>query len=412
MGVDPVAHLLDLAPEHPAVEYRTMVPGRIPLEDGAADVVWVCLVLGGITERRVLAATVHEIERVLRPGGVLLLAECTNRRADAPTGTTDPSRRTGGCSGRSSSSREASMRSSTTPSRCSPDAVPPPDSRGYCMPVPPPLPPPNRKAWGRVRGMVSSFAAMYDWSARFDLFRAKLRSRLGQGGNEVVSLRVKELDGRELHVRPGTADMNTIFLNYVQGAHLPPPGVAHRDLQQICELGSQIGTGLAGLCARYPNASVLGVEPDTDNAELARRNVAAFGSRCRVVQTAIWDTETEMTIEGEWVSGFSVRPSHTGDPPDRRIRRPTVEQLLAEHMPSGEIDYLVMNLEGTEPRVLAAAASWASRVTSIRCEIYRGRASRATTRWCCSTSSGSNLGGSHGHHWDGRSGYGVLVVAS
>jgi FkbM family methyltransferase len=239
--------------------------------------------------------------------------------------------------------------------------------------MPPPAPPPSRKSWGRVRGTIASFAQMAGWRARAKLLAAKLGPRIGRGRGEAVALPVKELDGRPLHVRPGTADMNTIFLNYIQGAHLPPPPFVERDLHQICELGSQIGTGIAGLAARYPRARVLGVEPDSANAALARQNVAPFGDRCVVVETAIWDAETELTIEGEWVSGFTVRPATATDSPERRVRATTVDRLLAEHLPEGQIDYMVMNLEHTEPRILAAADSWAPRVASIRCEIYPGK---------------------------------------
>jgi hypothetical protein len=219
-----------------------------------------------------------------------------------------------------------------------------------------------------VRGTIWSFAQMAGWRARLRLLAAKVGPRIGWRRGEVVALPVKELDGRPLHVRPGTADMNTIFLNYVQGAHLPPPPFVERDLHQICELGSQIGTGIAGLAARYPRARVLGVEPDSANAALVRRNVAPFGDRCQVVHT-----ETELTVEGEWVSGFTVRPAAATDPAERRVRATTVDRLLAEHLPEGQIDYMVMNLERTEPRILAAAASWAPRVASIRCEIYPGK---------------------------------------
>jgi FkbM family methyltransferase len=215
--------------------------------------------------------------------------------------------------------------------------------------------------------------AMHGWRARLKLLWIKLRARFRRGEAEAVGLRMRELDGGRLYVRPGTADMNTIFLNYVQGAHLPPPEFVDRDLRQICELGSQIGTGIAGLAARYPNASVLGVEPDQDNAALARRNVAPYGARCEVVVAAIWDAETDLTIEGDWVSGYTMRPSRPDDPRDRRVQGTTVDRLLDEHMPEGTIDYLVMNLERTEPRVLAAASGWAPRVASIRCEIYPGK---------------------------------------
>lgn len=84
LGVDPIQSLLDLAPEHPQVEYRRIEEGRIPVEDGTVDVAWICLVLGTITEEEALRATVAEIERVLRPGGLVFLVENTTRAKSLP----------------------------------------------------------------------------------------------------------------------------------------------------------------------------------------------------------------------------------------------------------------------------------------------------------------------------------------
>lgn len=77
VGVDPIQRLLDLAPRHPQVDYRLMGEGQIPLDAASVDVVWICLVLGGI-HGRTLDATIAEIGRVLRPGGLVFLVENTN----------------------------------------------------------------------------------------------------------------------------------------------------------------------------------------------------------------------------------------------------------------------------------------------------------------------------------------------
>jgi hypothetical protein len=82
MGVDPVRELLELAPAEPSVEYRVMLPGRIPGADGCFDVVWVCLVLGGIVLPTLLYETVRELERVLAANGLLFLVENTSRKED------------------------------------------------------------------------------------------------------------------------------------------------------------------------------------------------------------------------------------------------------------------------------------------------------------------------------------------
>jgi len=82
LGVDPIARYLELAPRAPGVEYRVLERGRIPAPDASFDIVWICLVLGGIVGRRELKRTVREIERVLRPGGLIFVVENTSPTPD------------------------------------------------------------------------------------------------------------------------------------------------------------------------------------------------------------------------------------------------------------------------------------------------------------------------------------------
>lgn len=82
IGVDPIRALLDRAPAPPGVQYRQVLNGRIPVDDASIDVVWVCLVLMCITDPRALRQAVSEIERVLRPGGLVFLVENTEPRTD------------------------------------------------------------------------------------------------------------------------------------------------------------------------------------------------------------------------------------------------------------------------------------------------------------------------------------------
>ena len=82
VGVDPIQSLLDLAPKNENVEYKRIVNGVIPINAESFDVVWVCLVLGGIISNKDLVDTTREINRVLKNGGLLVLVENTTNIKD------------------------------------------------------------------------------------------------------------------------------------------------------------------------------------------------------------------------------------------------------------------------------------------------------------------------------------------
>jgi FkbM family methyltransferase len=116
---------------------------------------------------------------------------------------------------------------------------------------------------------------------------------------------------------------------------------------------------------------MLGVEPDPQNAAVARKNLARFGERCRIVESAIWDHDTELVIERsrrEW--GLVVRPRDPTDPPEwPSVAARSIGSVVADFDPGEDIDFMFMDIEGTEGRVLEAQdTSWAERVRSIRVE--------------------------------------------
>ncbi len=82
IGVDPISHFIELAPKHSFVEYRAMRDGEIPVSSESVDVVWICLVLGGVVKDRLLIKTLAEINRVLRKDGLLFLVENTTVKSN------------------------------------------------------------------------------------------------------------------------------------------------------------------------------------------------------------------------------------------------------------------------------------------------------------------------------------------
>lgn len=79
IGIEPVLSLIKMASKSSDVEYMVMKEGSIPLPDEYADIVWICLVMGGIG-KKALGKTVEEIKRVLKKNGLLFLIENTSEK--------------------------------------------------------------------------------------------------------------------------------------------------------------------------------------------------------------------------------------------------------------------------------------------------------------------------------------------
>lgn len=88
IGVDVVKSLLDMAQTGDKVEYRLLSaqPGHdhasIPFPNESFDIIWVCLVMGGLSKDAFYQATV-EMERVLKRDGLLFLVENTSEKENS-----------------------------------------------------------------------------------------------------------------------------------------------------------------------------------------------------------------------------------------------------------------------------------------------------------------------------------------
>ncbi len=142
-------------------------------------------------------------------------------------------------------------------------------------------------------------------------------------------------------------------------------------MRQIVELGTNIGIGLGDLAVRYPQAQLLGVEANPDNARLARRNLARFGERCELVEVAVWSAPGRIDLAGD-LPGL-LRAGTGEGAISLSVDAITVEELLVAHMPEGPIDYLHLDIVGAEPEVLRADSAWAQRVQALTMQLYDDR---------------------------------------
>lgn len=187
-----------------------------------------------------------------------------------------------------------------------------------------------------------------------------------------VELRVRPLGGELVRVRPGTSDPDTLWDAFVRRYHLPPPEVAREPVGLIWDLGANVGLTAAHLLVLYPDARVVAVELDSDNLALARANCAPWADRIGLVEAAVWPEDGEIRYHGWSTNTSSYRVAGEADSTAtvRRARAVSLNSLLADERPTAWVDYVKMDIEGAEQRVLGEETEWASRVRAIKVETH------------------------------------------
>jgi FkbM family methyltransferase len=169
--------------------------------------------------------------------------------------------------------------------------------------------------------------------------------------------------------RPGTTDSRVFYQIFILREYSCLDDLAGVDL--IVDCGANVGYSSAYFLSRHPEARVIAVEPDPENAKMLERNLRPFGDRAKVVRAAVWSHAAGLVIDesaggGEWA--VQVRECREGEA--ATIQATTVGAILAE---SGEavISLLKMDVEGAEAVVFTGNyREWLDRTENLVIELH------------------------------------------
>jgi hypothetical protein len=206
--------------------------------------------------------------------------------------------------------------------------------------------------------------------ARLVAAEALLGERTDAAADSAVPVLAKKFGRRTVWLRPRSSDPQALqFLNY--GHHLPPAELSG-PVEHIAVFGANIGLLLSDLGARYPGARLLGVEPDHQNAILARHNLAHLDDRCTLRETAVWYRDETLTLNWErdaWGLKVTDPPQEdSASPGIRRIDAVNAAALLSDFAGDAPIDYLLINIESAWYEMLRHG-EWANNVRCINIEM-------------------------------------------
>ncbi len=127
---------------------------------------------------------------------------------------------------------------------------------------------------------------------------------------------------------------------------------------------------MADFAARYPEAHIIGVEVDPENAILCTRNIEPWASRCQLIEAAVWgeDGEIEYRRDPGMETGFRVGPVARAAA-NARARSISLNTLLSL-TPGRHVEFAKVDIEGAERDVLRRHTEWASAVRSVKVEVH------------------------------------------
>jgi FkbM family methyltransferase len=158
-----------------------------------------------------------------------------------------------------------------------------------------------------------------------------------------------------------------VFQQYMPVTKLESPTV-------IVDCGANAGYSALFFLKHFPEARVIAVEPDPNNAELCRHNLHPFLDRVVVIQKALWGRVTKLSFVEEsrrpgeeWGIQVQSTPTSSAEDAVEAIDIPS----LMEATDLTFIDILKIDIEKSEADVFQAnPTAWLHLVRNIAIELH------------------------------------------
>ena len=222
--------------------------------------------------------------------------------------------------------------------------------------------------------------ALLWWQIRFATavaISAAVRPRAFFSKPWAIDVRIKGLG--LLHVRRRDSDSDTLRQVFGQGdydvSRFPQYERILARYRQILEAGrtplvidagANIGAASIWFAKLFPEASIVAIEPDPDNAEICRRNTRAFKS-IQVLECALGSRGGEVYLQKEHLDSWSTRTERSEEA-GSGVRICTIAD--AEKAADGDLFLVKIDIEGFEDDLFASNTEWIERAQAIIIETH------------------------------------------
>ena len=210
--------------------------------------------------------------------------------------------------------------------------------------------------------------------------------------NVRASIPIK-VSGIPITVRTTTPDLE-VAINCLNGEFdrlcAAIPTLRHR---LITDAGGYIGTAAIAFARRYPNATIVTLEPNTANYHILVRNTAAWPNIV-AINSALAPEPSVSTLynrgTGEWGFTLIEKAADCATSPIETVRCITIDQIMNQ-IGSDGIDILKIDIEGGEHALLGRNIGWINKTTGICIELHDQITPGCSEVWQAATAGRNNF---------------------
>ncbi len=144
---------------------------------------------------------------------------------------------------------------------------------------------------------------------------------------------------------------------------------APNDVKWIIDAGANIGLAAIYFSAKFPNATIISIEPNKDNFELLQKNTINY-KNVHCIRAALWYQKEKLDISNkeEKSAGFMMEPNSNDS--GELIDGITVNQIM-EDFKIDNISIIKIDIEGSEKEVfMYNSSTWLQNCNCVITELH------------------------------------------
>lgn len=181
-----------------------------------------------------------------------------------------------------------------------------------------------------------------------------LNGRIARVHNPVIST--------SIFIRPGTTDQDVFDEIFIDREY----DLDFGDPLFIIDAGAHTGLSSVFFAIKYPQASIVALEPESSNYALLTKNAKAY-KNIHPINAGLWSHKGFLQIQNPDAATWSFQVTEAAG--DEGIAALSVPDIMSTFNVN-EIDVLKMDIEGSEIEVMNHSKSWIEKVQTLIIELH------------------------------------------